>query len=87
MFPFESEKGNIVHCYKKGDKQNFKNYRPISLFPICGKFFERLILKEMFSFFLANNLLAPNQSGFKPEDSCINQLLSVSHEIYSSFDD
>ena len=41
----------------------------------------------MFSFFLANNLLAPNQSGFKPGDSCINQLLSFTHEIYSSFDD
>ena len=41
----------------------------------------------MFSFFLANNLLAPNQSGFKSGDSCINQLLSITHEIYSSFDD
>ena len=29
---------------------------------------------------------APNQSGFKPGDSCINQLLSVTHEIYLSFD-
>ena len=40
-------------------------------------------------FFLANNLLGPNQSGFKPGDSCINQLLSITiyHEIYSSFDD
>ena len=41
----------------------------------------------MFSFFLANNLLAPNQSGFKPGDSCINQLLSITHEIYSSLND
>ena len=41
----------------------------------------------MKDFFLANNLLAPNQSGFKPGDSCINQLLSITHEIYSSFDD
>ena len=41
----------------------------------------------MFSFFLANNLLAPNQSGFKPGDSCINQLLSITLKIYSSFDD
>ena len=41
----------------------------------------------MFSFFLANNLLAPNQSGFKPGDSCINQLVSITHGIYSSFDD
>ena len=41
----------------------------------------------MFSLFLTNNLLAPNQSGFKPCDSCINQLPSITHEIYSSFDD
>ena len=41
----------------------------------------------MFSFFLANNLLAPNQSGFKPGDSCNNQLLSITHKIYLSFDD
>ena len=41
----------------------------------------------MFSFFLANNLVAPNQSGFKPGDSYVNQLLSITHEIYSSFDD
>ena len=41
----------------------------------------------MFSFFLAINLLAPNQSRFKPGDSCINQLLSITHEICSSFDD
>ena len=87
MFPSKWNKGNVVPCYKKGDKQNLKNYRPVSLLPICGKILERLIFNEMFSFFLSNNLLAPNQSGFKPGDSCINQLLSITHEIYSSFDD
>ena len=40
-----------------------------------------------FSFFLANNHLTVNQSGFKPCHSCINQLLPITHEIYSSFDD
>ena len=49
--------------------------------------FERLIFNKMFSFFQANNLLAPNQSGFKPGNSCINWLLSITHEIYLSFDD
>ena len=87
LFPSEWTKGNIVSCYKKGDKQNLKNYRPVSLLPICGKILERLIFNEMFSFFLSNNLLAPNQSGFKPGDSCINQLLSITHEICSSFDE
>ena len=87
MFSSEWKKSNIVPYYKKGDKQNLKNYRPVSLLPICGKIFERLIFNEMFSFFLANNLLAPNQFGFKPDNSCISQLLSITHEFYSCFDD
>ena len=32
-------------------------------------------------------LIAQNQSGFKPGYSCINQLLSITYEIYKSFDD
>ena len=32
-------------------------------------------------------LISPNQSGFKPDDYCINQLLAITHEIYKSFDD
>ena len=42
----------------------------------------------MFDFFTENNLITHNQSGFKPGDSCTNQLLSITtHEIYKSFDD
>ena len=39
----------------------------------------------MYSFFIENNSLSSNQSGFKQEDSCINQLLSITH-IYQSLD-
>ena len=41
----------------------------------------------MFKFFISNNLISPNQSSFKLGDSCINQLLLITHEIYKSFDD
>ena len=87
VFPSEWKKGNIVPVHKKSDKQNIKNYRPVSLLPICGKIFERLIFNEMFKFFTPNNLISPNQLGFKHGDSCINQLLSITHKIYKSFDD
>ena len=39
----------------------------------------------MFKFFIENNLILPNQSGYKPGDFCINQLLSITHDIYISF--
>ena len=71
----------------KNDKQLLKNYRPISLLPICSKVLERLLCNSMFEFFIQNNLITPNQSGFKTGDSCINQLISIAHEIYKSFDD
>lgn len=30
--------------------------------------------------------MSQNQSGFKPRDSCFNQLLSITHDIYKSSD-
>ena len=41
----------------------------------------------MFTFSTENNLISPNQSGFRPGNSCINQLLAVTYEIYKSFDE
>ena len=41
----------------------------------------------MISFFIENGLIPSILSGFKPGDSCINQLLSITHEIYKLFDD
>ena len=41
----------------------------------------------MFDFFIKNHLISTNQSGFKPGDSCINQLFSFTHGIYASFDE
>ena len=40
----------------------------------------------MFEFFIRNDLISQNESGFKPGDYCINQLLAITHEIYKSFD-
>ena len=40
----------------------------------------------MFKFLIENDLISSNQSGFKSGDSCINQLLSITHDIYESFD-
>ena len=40
----------------------------------------------MYKFFLDNNLLSPNQSGFRPGDSTISQLLAITTEIYNVFE-
>ena len=85
IFPQNWEKANVF--IKINVKQSIKNYTSVSLLPICGNIFERLMYNDMFSFFIESNLIYQNQSGFKPGDPCFNQLLSITHEIYKSFDD
>ena len=81
------EKGNVVLIHEKDDKKYLKNNRPVYLPPICGKFFEKFFFNEMFKFFIENELISPNQSGFKPGNSCINQFLAIFHEIYKTINE
>ena len=46
QFPSDWKKGNVVSVFKKGDKILLKNYRPVSLLPIIGKIFERLLYNQ-----------------------------------------
>ena len=48
---------------------------------LCFRFFNK-----MFNYFSANKLISKNQSSFQHSDSCINQLLSITHRIFTSFD-
>ena len=66
------KKANVVPIHKKGEKVLIKNYCPISLIPIFGKTFERLIFNSLFKYTDENELFNPNQSGFRPFDSCVN---------------
>ena len=67
------------------------NYRPVSLLPICGKIFERLIFNPVFEFLDENKLLSPNRFGFRTNESYENKknenkLLSIVHSVYADFD-
>ena len=55
------KKANVVPVLKKGDKQAPRNYRPVSLLPICGKIFKSLIYDNLFEFFIKNNLILSKQ--------------------------
>ena len=87
IFPDRWKEANITPIHKKKDKQTVSNYRPISLLPIFAKIFERIVFKNLYNFLISNNLITTHQSGFRPGDSCTNQLLSLIHEIHSAFDD
>ena len=57
------------------------------MLPICGKLFEKLIFNEIYDHLVKNDFLTPNQSGFRPADSTIDQLLSITYCIYTAFEE
>ena len=85
-YPVIWKRSNIIPVHKRNDKQLVKNYRPISLLPIFGKIFEKIIFDRLYNFLLQDELLNPNQSDFRPSDSCVNQLIAITHEIFEAFD-
>ena len=48
--------------------------------------FEKIIFNRIYNFPLEEELLNSNQSGFCPSDTCVNQLLAITHEIFEAFD-
>ena len=85
-YPDIWKKSNIIPAHKKNDKQLSNNYRPISFLPVFVKIFEKIIFNRIYDFLLKEKLLNPNQSGFHPSDSCVNQLRAITHEIFEAFD-
>ena len=57
------------------------------MLPILGKLFEKLIFDSIYCHLCENGTLTAKQSGFRPGDSTVNQLLSITHKIYSSFEE
>ena len=87
VYPSIRKKANVIPVHKRNSRQNKENYRPISLLPIFGKIFEKLIFDSMYEHFYNHGFIIPNQSGFRPSDSAINQLLSITHNIYRAFEE
>ena len=77
---------NVTPIHKKKEKQDIKNYRSISLLPVCAKLFEKIVFKNIYNHLISNNLLTKNQSGFRPGDSTTNQLLFLVHSIHNVFE-
>ena len=85
-FPNAWKMANVIPIHKKKDKNIVSNYRPVSLLPICGKIFEKVIFDSLYKHIYSNNLISDKQSGYRQGDSTIKQLLSITHEIYKAFD-
>ena len=78
---------NVLPIRKKESRQIKKNIcHLISLLPICGKIFEKILFDKIYNHLCDNELLSPNHSGLRPGDSTANQLIAITHQIHVAFE-
>jgi hypothetical protein len=81
-FPTAWKTAHTVMIPKPGKCPNDpKSYRPISLLSITGKIFERILTNRLQLTLESNNLLPPEQFGFRAQRSTHNPLAELQTDI------
>ena len=65
IFPTKMKLAYVTTIFKKGDKLDSTNYRPISVTPSFAKFFERLRLTQIMDFIDKHDFINKEQFGFQ----------------------
>ena len=86
VYPRKWKFARVMPLFKKGDKTDPSNYRPISLISCVGKVMERVIFKHIYNYLNDNKLLYRLQSGFQPQQSTSYQLIDIYHQLSLSYD-
>jgi hypothetical protein len=84
VVPDDWKLANIVPMYKKTEKDQVENYRPISLLSIISKVLERCVLRNIRDHLVV--LINNSQHGFIPGKSCTSKLVEVHDCIGSLLD-
>ncbi len=86
QFPDKLKIAKIIPIYKGDSKLEPGNYRPISLLPIIGKVFEKIVHGRVYSFITDMNILAPNQYGFQRGRSTEHALIELQSKIIKAYE-
>ncbi len=65
VVPDNMKKAKVIPLYKAKSKNEFANYRPISLLPTISKIIEKVLHQRLSSFLDHNELLYSDQYGFR----------------------
>lgn len=76
LFPNQLKFAEVKPLFKKGDRENPGNYRPVSILNSFSKIFEKVANNQISSFFETNFIFSSNQYGFRPD---LNTNKAISH--------
>jgi hypothetical protein len=85
--PKEWKKATVVPIFKKGQKKDPSNYRPVSLTSVPCKMLESIIKEHMMNHLLMHSLLRDSQHGFLPGKSCASNLILTMDYLTKAVDE
>ena len=82
VFPDDWKIANVTPLKKGGDKTNVSNLRPVSILPLPSKIIERILHDRIMFHLERNNLLEPNQGGFRKNHSTMDKIAKFTNDIF-----
>ena len=80
--PEDWRQANVAPIYKKGEKYDSANYRPVSLTYICCKTLEHILVSKIMQHLPEHDILVESQYGFCSGTSCETQLVQFTYELH-----
>ncbi|KAF1595969.1 UNVERIFIED_CONTAM: hypothetical protein FQV16_0016447, partial [Eudyptes robustus] len=79
--PVDWRLANVTPIYKKGQKEDPGNYRPVSLTSVLEKVMEQMILSAITRHIQGNQVIRPSQHEFMKGRSCLTNLISFYDQV------
>lgn len=86
QFPDALKIGKVIPIFKKGDKQNIINYRPIVLLSHISKISEKILTSRIYDFLECHQLLTKHQYGYRSNRSTELSCIDFIQNIYEGLD-
>ena len=86
-FPNALKIARVVPLFKGGEKNNWSNYRPVSVLSSLSKIFEVALAKRLYSFLEDSGILSSHQHGFQKKRSTVTAVAQFLNEIHAAWED
>ena len=84
VFPDKWKQAVVTPLKKEGFANNVSGLRPISVLPLPGKIFEKLIHSQLYSYINNKKIISNSQGGFRPKFSTNSTIAQFTDYIYSN---
>ena len=86
VVPEDWKTANVVGVFKKGDKHQPSNYRPVSLTSVSCKLLEHIVFRAVMDHVDFHKILKFFQHGFREKHSCETQLINTIEDLARGLD-